>query len=250
MYAKLRLQRAALRLRRVFMDKKYKSALIVGAGTGLSATLARLFAREGIRVALAARHTDKLGALCKETGATAYPCDAINPDDVTKLFAAVERDSSTPDIVVYNASGRTRGALVDLIPADVSKAIAVSAFGGFLVAQQAARRMLPNRHGAILFTGASASVKGYPHSSAFAMGKFALRGLAQSMARELSPHGIHVAHFVIDGGIRSATRTEPKDKPDSMLDPDAIAANYWNVLCQPRSAWTWEMEMRPWVETF
>jgi NAD(P)-dependent dehydrogenase (short-subunit alcohol dehydrogenase family) len=234
MYAKLRLQRAALRLRRVFMDKKYKSALIVGAGTGLSASLARLFAREGIRVALAARHTDKLGALCKETGATAYPCDAINPDDVTKLFAAVERDSSTPDIVVYNASGRTRGALVDLIPADVSKAIAVSAFGGFLVAQQAARRMLPNRHGAILF----------------AMGKFALRGLAQSMARELSPHGIHVAHFVIDGGIRSATRTEPKDKPDSMLDPDAIAANYWNVLCQPRSAWTWEMEMRPWVETF
>src|SRR6185312_15326520 len=176
MYAKLRLQRAALRLRRVFMDKKYKSALIVGAGTGLSASLARLFAREGIRVALAARHTDKLGALCKETGATAYPCDA---------------------------SGRTRGALVDLIPADVSKAIAVSAFGGFLVAQQAARRMLPNRHGAILFTGASASVKGYPHSSAFAMGKFALRGLAQSMARELSPHGIHVAHFVIDGGIRS-----------------------------------------------
>jgi len=232
------------------MDKKYKSALIVGAGTGLSASLARLFAREGIRVALAARHTDKLGALCKETGATAYPCDAINPDDVTKLFAAVERDSSTPDIVVYNASGRTRGALVDLIPADVSKAIAVSAFGGFLVAQQAARRMLPNRHGAILFTGASASVKGYPQSAPFAMGKFALRGLAQSMARELSPRGIHVAHFVIDGGIRSAVRTEPPDKPDSMLDPDAIAANYWGVLSQPRSAWTSELELRPWVEKF
>ena len=146
--------------------RKYKTALIVGAGEGLSASLARLFTREGIRVALAARQTDKLGSLCKETGATAYPCDATNLDDVTRLFAAVDHDCGAPDIVVYNASGRTRGALVDLIPADVSNAIAVSAFGGFLVAQQAARRMLPNRHGAILFTGASASVKGYPQSAA------------------------------------------------------------------------------------
>jgi NAD(P)-dependent dehydrogenase (short-subunit alcohol dehydrogenase family) len=199
---------------------------------------------------LAARHTDKLGALCKETGATAYACDATSLDDVTRLFAAIERDCGAPDVIVYNASARLPGAFVDLIPADVEKAIAVSAFGGFLVAQQASHRMLPNRHGAILFTGASASVKGYSQSAAFAMGKFALRGLAQSMARELSPQGIHVAHFVIDGGIRSARRVEPVDKPDSMLDPDAIAANYWNVLCQPRSAWTWEMEMRPWVEKF
>jgi NAD(P)-dependent dehydrogenase (short-subunit alcohol dehydrogenase family) len=229
---------------------KYKMALIVGAGEGLSASLARLFTREGIRVALAARQTDKLGALCTEIGATAYTADATSLDDVTRLFVSVERDCGAPDIVVYNASARLPGALVDLIPADVEKAIAVSAFGGFLVAQQASRRMLPNRRGAILFTGASASVKGYPQSAAFAMGKFALRGLAQSMARELSQQGIHVAHFVIDGGIRSARRTEPTDKPDSMLDPDAIAANYWNVLCQPRSAWTWEMEMRPWVEKF
>ena len=155
-----------------------------------------------------------------------------------------------PDLVVYNASGRARGAFVDLVPADVAQAIAVSAFGGFLVAQQAAKRMLPNKHGAILFTGASASVKGYPQSAPFAMGKFALRGLAQSMARELSPQGIHVAHFVIDGGIRSAARIEPADRPDSMLDPDAIAASYWNVLQQPRSAWTWELELRPWVEKF
>jgi NAD(P)-dependent dehydrogenase (short-subunit alcohol dehydrogenase family) len=230
--------------------RKYNTALIVGAGEGLSASLAKLFARESIRVALAARNTGKLGALCKEAGATAYACDATSLDDVTRLFAAVDRDSGAPDIVVYNASGRTRGALVDLVPADVSKAIAVSAFGGFLVAQQAARRMLPNKHGAILFTGASASVKGYPQSAAFAMGKFALRGLAQSLARELSPQGIHVAHFVIDGGIRSARRVDPADQPDSTLDPDAIAANYFNVLCQPRSAWTWEMEIRPWVEKF
>ena len=230
---------------------KYKTALILGAGEGLSAALARLFAREGIRVALAARQTDKLGALCTDIGATAYTCDATSLDDVTRLFASVERDYGAPDVVVYNASvPPTRATFMDLMPADVAKAIAVSAFGGFLVAQQATRRMLPNRHGAILFTGASASVKGYPRSAAFAMGKFALRGLAQSMARELSPLGIHVAHFVIDGGIRSAGRTEPPDRPDSMLDPDAIAANYWNVLCQARSAWTWEMEMRPWVEKF
>jgi NAD(P)-dependent dehydrogenase (short-subunit alcohol dehydrogenase family) len=229
---------------------KYKTALIVGAGEGLSASLARRFAGEGIRVALAARKIEKLGELCTTTGAKAFACDASKPDDVERLFGLVEREIATPDLVVYNASGRARGAFVDLVAADVAEAMTVSAFGGFLVAQQAARRMLPNKHGAILFTGASASVKGYAQSAPFAMGKFALRGLAQSMARELSPQGIHVAHFVIDGGIRSADRTEPADRPDSMLDPDAIALSYWNVLQQPRSAWTWEMELRPWVEKF
>jgi NAD(P)-dependent dehydrogenase (short-subunit alcohol dehydrogenase family) len=229
---------------------KYKSALIVGAGEGLSASLARLFAREGVRVALAARSVEKLGALCSQTGARAYACNATEPEGVERLFGLVEREIGTPDVVVYNASARARGPLVDLVPADVAQAIAVSAFGGFLVAQQAAKRMLPNKRGAILFTGASASVKGYPQSASFAMGKFALRGLAQSMARELSPQGIHVAHFVIDGGIKSATRTEAADRPDSMLDPDAIALSYWNVLQQPRSAWTWELELRPWVEKF
>ncbi|CAL74836.1 putative 3-oxoacyl-[acyl-carrier-protein] reductase [Bradyrhizobium sp. ORS 278] len=228
----------------------YKIALIVGAGEGLSASLARLFAREKIRVALAARKTEKLGAICSETGARAYPCDATNPEEVERLFGLVSREIGEPDLVVYNASARARGPLTDLVPADVQNAIAVSAFGGFLVAQQAAQRMLPNKHGAILFTGASASVKGYAQSAPFAMGKFALRGLAQSMARELSPQGIHVAHFVIDGGIRSAARQEPAERPDSMLDPDAIAASYWSVLQQPRSAWSWEMELRPWVETF
>jgi NAD(P)-dependent dehydrogenase (short-subunit alcohol dehydrogenase family) len=229
---------------------KYKNALIVGVGAGLSASLARRFAREGIGVSLAASSIEKLGALCSETGARAYACNATDPDEVERLFGLVERESATPDVVVYNASGRARGPFVDLVPAEVAQAIAVSAFGGFLVAQQAAKRMLPNKHGAILFTGASASVKGYAQSASFAMGKFALRGLAQSMARELSPQGIHVAHFVIDGGIRSAARVEPADRPDSMLDPDAIALSYWNVLQQPRSAWTWELELRPWVEKF
>src|SRR5882757_6615020 len=177
----------------------YKTALIVGAGEGLSASLARLLAKEKIRVALAARKIEKLGALCTETGARAFACDATNADDVERLFGQVEREIATPDVVVYNASGRARGPFTDLVPADVANAIAVSAFGGFLVAQQAVQRMLPNKHGAILFTGASASVKGYAQSAPFAMGKFALRGLAQSMARELSPQGIHVAHFVIDG---------------------------------------------------
>jgi NAD(P)-dependent dehydrogenase (short-subunit alcohol dehydrogenase family) len=222
----------------------------VGAGQGLSASLARLLSREGISVAVAARNVDKLGALSEECGAHAFACDAVSPGQVTSLFEAVERQIGVPDVVIYNASGRARGALVDLVPAEVEHALAVSAYGGFLVAQQAARRMLPKGAGAILFTGASASVKGYPQSAPFAMGKFALRGLAQSMARELAPQGIHVAHFVIDGVIRNPGRTEAPDKPDSMLDPDAIAETYLHVLRQPRNAWTWEIELRPWVERF
>ena len=155
-----------------------------------------------------------------------------------------------PDVVVYNASYRTRGPFVELNADEVAKSLAVTAFGGFLVAQEAAKRMLPRGHGAILLTGASASVKGYAQSAPFAMGKFALRGLAQSMARELQPHGIHVGHVVIDGGIRSERRPDPPDKPDSMLDPDAIAQSYLHLLRQPRSAWAWEIELRPWLEKF
>jgi len=229
---------------------RYERALIVGAGAGLSASLARLFAREGMRVALAARDPGKLAALCKETGARAFACDAVDAAQVRQLFSEVEKSLGEPDAVVYNASGRVRGPLVDLDPAEVERAMAVSAFGGFLVAQQAARRMLPRKRGAILFTGASASVKGYAQSASFAMGKFALRGLAQSMARELAPQGIHVAHFVIDGGIARAGRAAPSGEPDALLDPDAIAASYVNVMRQPRSAWTWEVELRPWVEKF
>src|SRR5579863_572426 len=231
-------------------SSQYQTALIVGAGSGLSASLARLFARNGLAVGIAARNTGKLSALAKETGARTFTCDAAQADQVQRLFTEVEGAMGAPDVVVYNASARARGPFVELVPAEVARAIEVSAFAGFLVAQQAARRMLPKRHGAILRTGASASVKGYPQSAPFAMGKFALRGMAQSMARELSPQGIHVAHFVIDGGIRSASRTEPPNAPDSMLDPDAIALSYWNVLQQPRSAWSWEMELRPWVEKF
>jgi len=228
----------------------YTSALIVGAGAGLSASLARQLRRTGAAVALAARDPAKLQGLCDETGARAFRCDAQDAADVERLFADVDRAQGAPDAVVYNASARARGAFVDLAPADVMRALQVTAFGAFLVAQAAARRMLPQGRGAILFTGASASVKGYAMSAPFAMGKFALRGLAQSMARELSPLGIHVAHFVIDGGIRSAARPDDPAKPDALLDPDAIAQSYLDVLRQPRSAWTWEVELRPWVERF
>jgi short-subunit dehydrogenase len=228
----------------------YTSALIVGAGSGLSASLARVFAKEGMSVALAARSPAKLGEFVKATGAKAINCDAAKRDEVEKLFADLDAAKLTPDVVVYNASYRTRGPFVELDPVEVAKALEITAFGGFLVAQAAARRMLAKGRGAILFTGASASVKGYAQSAPFAMGKFALRGLAQSVARELSPLGIHVAHVVIDGGIRSARRAEPPDKPDSLLDPDAIAASYLHLLNQPRSAWTQELELRPWVEKF
>jgi NAD(P)-dependent dehydrogenase (short-subunit alcohol dehydrogenase family) len=231
-------------------DPGYRSALIVGTGPGLSASLARLFAARGMTVSLAARRTDKLADLAKETGASLHRCDATQAGEVERLFAEVDAQWGEPDVVVYNASGRARGPLISLAPAEVAQALAVSAFGAFLVAQQAARRMLPLGRGAILLSGATAGVKGFANSSSFAMGKFALRGLAQSMARELSPKGIHVAHVVIDGGIRSAARPDPEERPDSTLDPDAIAETYWHLLAQHRSAWSWEVEVRPWVETF
>lgn len=231
-------------------ENSYRTALIVGVGAGLSASLARTFGKAGMTVALAARRGGELTALAKETGGKSFSCDATNRADIAKLFADVEGALGAPDVVVYNASYRTRGPFIELDPDEVAKSIAVSAYGGFLVAQEAVKRMLPRGRGAILFTGASASVKGYAQSAPFAMGKFALRGLAQSLARELSPQGIHVGHVVIDGGIRSARRADPSDRPDSTLDPDAIAQNYLNLLRQDRSAWAWEIELRPWVEKF
>jgi NAD(P)-dependent dehydrogenase (short-subunit alcohol dehydrogenase family) len=229
-------------------DLKDKVALIVGVGPGLSASIARTFARAGMKIALAARSIDDLGPLAAETGAAAFAADAADVAAVKKLFADVGASLGDPHAVVFNPSYRTRGPLIELDPAEVAKSLIVSAYGGFLVGQEAARRMLPKRDGAILFTGASASVKGYAQSAPFAMGKFALRGLAQSMARELAPQGIHVAHVVVDGGIASATR--PGDGQDQWLNPDAIAESYLYLLQQHRSCWTWEIEVRPWVEKF
>jgi len=222
-------------------------AVIVGAGPGLSASLARLCAREGMRVVLAARNIAKLAALAEETGAGVHACDASRRQDVDALFDAVLDAEGVPNLVVFNASGRVRGAVADIDPEAVEQAIAVSAYAGFLVARRAAMAMRERGSGSIQFTGASASVKGYAESACFAMGKFALRGLAQSMAREMAPKGIHVAHFVIDGGIESDVRVPDRDE---WLDPDAIAQTYLHVHRQHRSAWTWEVELRPWVERF
>ena len=230
--------------------ERFKTALIVGAGSGLSAALARSLAAEGIKVALVARSTEDLAGLAKETAAQLFTCDASKRGDVDKLFADLDAGFGEPEIVVYNPSYRTRGAFLELDPGEVEKALCVTAYGGFLVGQQAVRRMLPKRRGVVLFTGASASVKGYAQSAPFAMGKFALRGLAQSMSRELHPQGIHVAHVVIDGGIKSERRPEPADSPASMLDPSAIAASYMHLIHQPHSAWSSELELRPWVEKF
>ena len=228
----------------------YRTALIVGAGPGISASVARALAADGVKVGLAARNVDKLAALSAEIGAATFAVDASDPAAVAALFDEADTRIGEPDLVIYNASARVRGRIAELEPERVRQAIEVSAFGAFLVVQQAARRMIPRERGAILLTGATASVKGFALSSAFAMGKFALRGLAQSASRELGPQGIHVAHFVIDGAVRSAARPEPADRPDSTLDPDAVAHSYLAVLAQPRSAWSGEVELRPWVEIF
>lgn len=225
-------------------------AVIVGAGSGLSASLARACAKRDMTVVLAARNIDKLSALASETDARLIACDAVDRRQVDALFRVVG-EVGVPALVVYNASARARGPLVELDPAEVERAVQVTALGGFHVAQAAARQMLPLGRGSIFFTGASASVKGYPLSAPFAMGKFALRGLAQSMARELAPKGLHVAHFVIDGGIRRGA-DDPRGGrgPDGLLEPSAIAETYLHVHGQARSAWTWEVELRPWVEPF
>ena len=228
----------------------YKTALIVGVGPGISASLARRLSVLGVTVGLAARDVEKLKGLADETGAKTFAVDASDPSAVAKLFLDAERLLAEPDVVIYNASSRVAGRLTDLDPAAVERSVAITAFGAFLVAQQAAKRMEPRGHGAILFTGASAGVKGFAQSAPFAMGKFALRGLAQSAARELGPKGIHVAHFNIDGAVRSARRPDRPDRPEGTLDPDAIAQTYIDVLSQPRSAWSFDVDLRPWTEPF
>ena len=231
-------------------DFPYRCALVIGAGPGISASLARRLSKIGVRVALAARDAEKLKPLAQATAAAAFAVDASKPEQMVKLFLDVDQQVGEPDVVIYNASARVRGPLASVDPVAVEKAIAVSAFGAFLAAQQAAQRMEAKGRGAIFFTGASAGMKGFAQSAAFAMGKFGLRGLAQSAARELGPKGIHVAHFNIDGAVRAPSRLDPSDQPDSTLDPDAIAQTYIDVLAQPRNAWSHEIDLRPWTERF
>jgi NAD(P)-dependent dehydrogenase (short-subunit alcohol dehydrogenase family) len=232
---------------------KQEVALIVGSGPGLSASLARLFTKEGMKVALASRDTKKLEGLVKEIDGRAYPCDASVPQDVDRLFDSLTNDLGDPDVVVYNASGRVRGPLTELDADAVRDTILVTCYGGFLVGQAAAKRMLKAGQGTILFTGASASIKGFANSAAFAMGKMGLAGLVQSMARELQPQNIHVAQVVIDGGIYDPTKHPERltsRGPDGNLDPDAIAQTYLHLHRQHRSSWASHIELRPWVEKF
>jgi NAD(P)-dependent dehydrogenase (short-subunit alcohol dehydrogenase family) len=222
-------------------------ALIVGVGDGLSASLARMLHAEGYQLALAARNTDKIAQLAKDTGATLHSCDSSQPAQVEQLFAAL---NGPLRVAIYNPSSRVRGPIAELDPEAVRTGIEITAFGSFLVGQQAARVMLEQGQGTILFTGATAGVKGFKHSASFAMGKFAQRGLSHSMSRELHPQNIHVAWVNIDGGIRGSKHEEPADRPESMLDPDAIAQTYLSLINQHRSAWSSEAEVRPWLETF
>ncbi|WP_170545885.1 SDR family NAD(P)-dependent oxidoreductase [Ruegeria arenilitoris] len=227
-------------------------ALIIGAGAGLSASFARALSQGGYAVHLAARDVSDLGFLAAETGATLHQLDGTDAQGVAALVEGLPGELR---VACYNPSARQRGPITDLDPETVRKAVEVTAHGAFLLGQAAARRMLDqpmrdNRRGTILFTGASAGVKGFPLSAPFAMGKFAQRGLAQSMARELHPRGIHVAWINIDGGIRNPDRVATNDTPDSMLDPDAIAREYMHLIHQDRSAWSNELTLRPWVERF
>ena len=225
-----------------------KSALIVGAGSGISASFARVLAEAGYTVALASRSA---GARAEGVPADLrLACNAPDPVSVARMFSRLDAEFPPLDVVLYNPSYRTRAPLTEIAPEEMRRSLDVTAFGAFLVGQEAARRMLARGGGCILFTGASASVKGYAQSAPFAMGKFALRGLAQSMARELAPQNIHVAHFIIDGAVRTAGQAEPAGQTDALLDPDAIARTYLQIVQQPRTAWTWEIELRPWVEKF
>ena len=228
-----------------------KIALIVGAGSGLSASLARKFSSEGMQVALAARDIKKLASLINEVDATAYRCNTSEPNSVRDLFSSVQADIGDPEVVIFNASKRVRGEITEINADEVRDAILTTCYGGFLVGQEASKIMLKSGHGTIMFTGASAGVKGFAKSATFAMGKFGLRGLAQSMARELHPQNIHVVHVVVDGGIKSMDKNSSSGQPaDNWLLPDAIADTYYHLYTQHRSAWAWEIEVRPWVENF
>ena len=222
-----------------------ESVLIVGVGSGLSASLARLCASKDMKVALAARNIDKLQDLKKEINAQTYKCDSSNIKSVLNLFKETDKTIGTPNLVVYNPSVRLKGSITELDPKQTQEAINVTCFGAFLVAQEASKRMLKQKSGSIFFTGASASIKGFANSSVFAMGKFGLRGLAQSLARELHPKNIHIGHFIIDGGIgRQSMGTY------EMINPNAIAKTYLQFHNQDKSAWSWEVELRTSVEKF
>ena len=225
-----------------------EKAIIVGAGQGLSASLARLLSKSGFDLVLASRNVEKNYNLAKETNAKLEECDVTSIQQVENLFKKADDILGTPDLVIFNPSARLRGTVEELDMRAAKKAIEVSTIGALSVAKEAATRMLPRGSGSIFFTGASASVKGFANSSVFAVGKFGLRGLAQSLARELHPKNIHIGHFIVDGQISPPFDTN--NELDSKLISDEIANAYLHMHRQHRSAWSWEIELRPWVERF
>jgi len=225
--------------------------LIVGAGPGLGASIGRRFGAEGYKVALASRSQEKIAAVAAAVpGAKGYAADGTDEASVQALFKQVEADLGAPSVVVFNASGRVRKSVLDIESDEFIAAWMAACYGGFLVGREAARLMAPKNAGTILFTGATASVKSYANSAGFAVGKFGLRALAFSMAREFGPKGVHVGHVIVDGGIRADHRPDDPAVPDKWLEPDAIAESYWHLHSQHRSSWTVELDVRPWVESF
>ena len=222
-----------------------KSVLIVGAGSGLSASLARIFHSKGMKIALAARNIEKLSSLKQETDALVFKCDSTENKSVHDLFSQTDSTIGTPEIVIYNPSLRIVKPFVEYDPDEVLQSIKVNSYGAFLVAHESAKRMIKSGQGNIFFTGSSASIKGFAKSASFAIGKFGLRGLAQSLARELHPQNIHIGHFVIDGGIGR----EPIGNYQ-MIHPDEIAKQYFNFYQQDKKAWSWEIEIRTNTEKF
>ena len=230
-------------------------AVVVGVGPGLGWALAKRFAQAGMSVVAAARDPGKRRPVASEAAGLDVrweACDAAQPADVARLFANVERELGIPNLVVFNAGAYVRGGLLEIAPESFEQCWRIGCFGGFLVGQAAARLMVAAGAGTILFTGATASLRGGAGFANLAVPKFGLRALAQSAARELGPKGIHVAHVIIDGQIESERSRELLNQrgPDSLLPPGAIAESYYQLHRQPRGAWTHELDLRPWVEKF
>jgi NADP-dependent 3-hydroxy acid dehydrogenase YdfG len=220
-----------------------KIALLVGAGPGISGHFAKALRQAGYQVAMASRQVEPLKSLAHSMGAHAFQVDADSAHSIQRLFDQVDQALGVPEVVLFNPSARVKGPITTLDVQQVDSALHSTAMGAFVTAQEAARRMIARQSGALFFTGATASVKGFAGSSSFAMGKFAVRGLAQSLARELSPQGIHVAHFVIDGAVKT-------ESDHDAMTAAAIAETYMAILAQPKAAWTFEIELRSKNEVF
>ena len=229
-------------------------AVVVGAGPGLGAALCRRFAAGGLKVAAARRRVEEAQALAGEIGGRAYACDAREAGSVAELFEAVDRDLGTPELVVFNAGAFRPAGILEIHPDDFERCWRIGCLGGLHVGQQALQRMAAAGHGTLILTGATASLRGGKGFANLASPKFGLRALAQSMAREFGPQGVHVAHTIIDGQIRNDDRgghhSASERGEDALLAPEAIAESYWQLHLQPRSAWTHELDLRPWVERF